>query len=136
VTAILLGESANIPRRPTAEALWGWDLALRYGAFNAGAGRRRLESLGLWLPERANLLPPGVGWDAALAARYWADFRPRLEAYGAVVLCGARLARLAGVPLLERRGRWVAIPHPSGRCRLWNDPSTCLSIAALATGLA
>ena len=50
---------------------------------------------------------------------------------GPIVLLGAKVARAFGVPYAPfstRRSadgstRVLVLPHPSGRCRVWNDPA-------------
>lgn len=49
---------------------------------------------------------------------------------GPVILCGSRPCEAFGVPFVpftvdtsRERGLYV-LPHPSGRCRVWNDPGS------------
>ncbi len=73
--------------------------------------------------DRANLC---TGRWSAEAARAEAE-RIRQEDRPAVVLLGRKVAAAFGyadhVPF-SRIGRFVLLPHPSGRCHAWNDPSS------------
>lgn len=93
-------------------------------------GMSRAEYLRVF--DRANLvieIGPSGTWNAQEAQksadRFMADgkLRPR------VVLFGARVARAFGVPATPFRIHehalgcfLVTLPHPSGRCRLWDAP--------------
>lgn len=78
---------------------------------------------------RVNLLPNGDRWSASVARQ--AAQETALEAPETVfVLCGRRVAQAFGIShgwlsIVPLPGaphvRAVVIPHPSGRCRVWND---------------
>jgi hypothetical protein len=111
---LLVGERHNDPGKTSA-------------AFSGdGSSRRRLEQLiGGPLFELAstmNLSDGEVPWNPA-AARSIADTVCR-SWDGWVVACGRLAARAFGLDdFLTWHGRVGAIPHPSGRCRYWNDPA-------------
>lgn len=73
---------------------------------------------------RVNLLPKGARWKAG-AARNRAETLSVLYG-GSVVLLGARVANAFDLDYrpFTRVGRFYMIPHPSGRCRLWNEPGS------------
>lgn len=95
--------------------------------------------------DRANLC--GGGWDGRVArAAADAVFAER-AGRTSVVLLGARVCRAFGVAFepftafemtrvlggrtLTLRG--CVLPHPSGRCRVWNDPASAVrAVAAVA----
>lgn len=89
-----------------------------------GSSSRRLESLlgapVLMVASATNLLD-GPPWDRALAReKAWAICS---SWSGWIVVCGRRAADAFDVPdFLRWHGMVGAIPHPSGRCRYWNDP--------------
>lgn len=122
------------------------DWLLSVGAFRSGPSRRFLMfELGLRWEASMNLLPPGSCWDAEVARSVARAARLGLEArFDAIVLCGSQVHAAFGY------GRWKApsviawagtkspalpsdasgllkfilLPHPSGRCRAWNDEET------------
>lgn len=75
-------------------------------------------------------------WDLAEARIAAARFAEELAAAGApAVLLGGKVARAFGVEAspfarfemelpTSRALRGVLLPHPSGRCRVWNDPAS------------
>jgi hypothetical protein len=115
--------------------------ALHPGAGTVG-GRLCREILGLEPREyiskfvRRNLLLAGEKWSASLA-RATADFI-REESRGApLALLGRRVAEAFGtdfVPFRVRSGV-LTLPHPSGRCRLWNDPNSYATARAALRAL-
>jgi len=67
-------------------------------------------------------------WDAERARREAARLQSRAAPGSALVLLGARVASAFRVPTPFRVSRAdgvhvLSLPHPSGRCRTWNDPS-------------
>lgn len=119
---------------------WDWRLASRMGTFRRGAGRKRLESVGLGDCWGVNLLPPYPEcgrWDATAAALNAAAFMPELHRFRVIVLLGRRVADAFAVEgageLPPQLGsvvhvthgplsrRVLLLPHPSGLCRMWND---------------
>ena len=88
---------------------------------------------------RVNLCD-GPRWDKKSAReRFWdgVDF----DRYALVVLLGQKVrAAVMGPPIFQvARGvgncHFTSIPHPSGRCRMWNDPGVvALARAALQRG--
>jgi len=103
---------------------WTLKLALRYGLYRRGPGRRRLDRVlgeGRW--RGLNLLPPsskGGEWDAATARENWVAWKIEPPA----VLLGSRVAAAAGLPgagIPSVVNDFLTIPHPSGRSRLWNE---------------
>ena len=137
MSAILVGES-NPHSADPRHAL--------YPLPTNAAGGRLARALGLSardylrvFPDRRNLLPPKTKWSAPLARR-GADDVLRAAPPGAVlVLLGARVSAALGVDYrsglylprmahvgadVPRRRVVLVLPHPSGRCREWNDPQT------------
>lgn len=79
--------------------------------------------------ERANLLS-GEKWSIGVA-REAASVLLRASGSRRLVLLGARVSAAFGIPYLPFNARPVpshpkvialVLPHPSGRCRTWNDP--------------
>jgi hypothetical protein len=117
--------------------------------FPGAAGSRLAAILGMSPDEylsafdRVNLLPHAPEWDRWLARDRAVEI---LEGLGdsppLIVLLGARVADAFGVefePFTVVRGAlatYAVLPHPSGRCHIWNDPLTkqqardCLANAA------
>ena len=67
-------------------------------------------------------------WDKGRASELLAEALPRLEGR-TVILLGLEVQRAAGLPRLpnvipirERGIVFRCLPHPSGRCRWYNDP--------------
>lgn len=62
-------------------------------------------------------------WKMADARRRAAE--TLAEGWDVVVMCGAKVRMAFGVPRMEpfsAQGVLVALPHPSGRNLVWNDP--------------
>lgn len=111
----------------------------RDGAFRFGPGRSRLLDCGVRWNRSANLLwCSTIGqWDAREAER-WAtklrsdrDFRQ----HDVVYMAGRRVAAAFGLSDLEMftwrdvgGQRFVLLPHPSGRSRIWNSRQTLESV--------
>jgi uracil-DNA glycosylase len=109
--------------------------------FSGRSGKRLATLCGMehleWLRScaRVNLLPcqPEGGWPAK-EARAAAE-RLDLGEAKVVICCGKRVAlafRFCGWSLQPYEwvgGRTIAlIPHPSGRCRAWNDPEVAARV--------
>lgn len=142
---LLVGESANAdPWRPAKfreryEVGGERHLSLmrRLGAFKRGTAWRLCEC-GLYWDESLNLCFPGW-WDpheAALTAR--GVVRYYLPYLSTLVLAGRRVINAFGfpvrdVPALFSVGdtRVLNVPHPSGRCRTWNDPDAVRELRRL-----
>ena len=136
---LLVGESAN--RRAT----WQEDMALlltthdseqrvnllRFlGAFANGC---RYSELGMEWDASLNLMPPGAQWDKDVA-RKTAQAVMRYMQPSLVLLAGRRVSSafgLAGSRLPSLSGSLLSLPHPSGRCRCWNDPAVAEECAEL-----
>lgn len=68
-------------------------------------------------------------WDLKRAREYASEVQ--LARSGAFILLGAKVCQAFRVPyapfsvqssLLGESRRMYVLPHPSGRCRIWNDP--------------
>ena len=146
MAACVVGERCNGRRRAHWDALpvaeWA-AFAPSVSAFFDPASRAKLASVGVdWHSVRCfNLLPPSPAageWDAARAAEVASllDLSP----YGLVFAAGARVlaafgsaARLSarlGLPTFAKHATVVPLPHPSGRCRVWNDRATVSLVRA------
>lgn len=97
---------------------------------NGSSSRRLTELLEAPVGEVASTMNLMAGdWDPIVARRralaltdWWS---------GRIVACGRRAADAFGIDdFLVWHGRIGAIPHPSGRCRYWNDPA-CVDAARL-----
>ena len=57
--------------------------------------------------------------------------------HDAVVLLGAKVCAAFGVQFkpFQRTGRYAVLPHPSGRCRLWNDKASVVRARRLIKGV-
>lgn len=93
----------------------------------------RARYLGAW---RANLCTGRFDMRAA-RARATALVDDWFAPWDVVVMLGARVARACGyldelgTAAVQRRPcALVSLPHPSGRCRLWNDPTTVAQLRA------
>lgn len=107
----------------------------RDGAFRFGPGRRRMLECGARWHRSANLLwcsTPG-DWDAKEAERWATRLRsdPGFRDHKIAYLAGRRVAAAFGFQSMEMYTwrdvggqRFVLLPHPSGRNRIWNDPQT------------
>lgn len=133
---LLVGERMNLPRRDRDDwrdpASW-YGSSLLIGAFHDVRSRAKLDRLGVDLDAgetvAMNLTPPGPqGWpwdaEAAAAVARLAEADPR---WGRLLLCGRRVAAAFGHRTARvwgsTLGRLTFLPHPSGLCRFWNDPS-------------
>lgn len=143
---LLVGERECGPRSERLDALVTGDMwdrlewcreSLGRGAFLAERPRQKLASIGVRDFASLNLLPPDprsgfwhAGWAKevardGLAALLRGELRSCVRQ---VAFVGARVAAavgMAGFPLLTpwsgRDFECVVLPHPSGRCRWWND---------------
>ena len=128
---LAVGERFNYHKwwRPRPRLEYSLDLRLRIGFYNKTDSRSRrafLESLGVIWDDGINLLWPSpiTGyWDPGEAKKVVERLRPEIKKYGTVLLFGARVCRAFDVSfdVLKRRGVYLPLPHPSGRCRMWND---------------
>lgn len=128
---LAVGERFNysIWWRPLPRHEYSFDLRLRMGFYNKtspGSRRAFLNSLGVVWDDGINLLWPSpvVGyWNPGEAKTVVERLRPKIEEYGTALLFGSRVCRAFGVRFnaLERQGVYLPLPHPSGRCRTWND---------------
>lgn len=126
-------------------------VALRRGAFD-DRDAAKLSRIGLDLSscDRLNLCPPAPQsepWDAAFAREVAALLARTLARRPVVYLAGGRVLVALGVcregnPLAELYGQTVttisgssaiAIPHPSGLNRWWNDPRRSSRLRDLMT---
>lgn len=76
--------------------------------------------------ERHNLLAKR-DWDRPLARARAEEFLPylvgrRVVLLGSEVRAAFRLPPVLVTPVLDRGVTWRQLPHPSGRCRWYNDP--------------
>ena len=136
------------PHSPYAEfALWPYP--------HGGSGDRLCRLLGLTpmeylaLFDRVNLLIGGGGalvWSRTMARMARHRACELLEYYAREeksprhwILLGARVCAAFALPfepMLERRlnGDFVSVlPHPSGRCRVWNAPASVAYVKRIAT---
>ncbi len=100
------------------------DALLPFPAQSAGARLARILGLSrsqyLRTFRRANLVD-GPGYTARLAReKAW----QLVEDPGVLVLLGRRVCAAFGVrtAAFQREGRFYVLPHPSGMCRVWNEP--------------
>lgn len=107
----------------------------RDGAFRFGPGRTRLLECGVRWHRSANLLwCAKIGdWDAREAERWATRLRSDLDfrLHRLVYMAGRRVAAAFGLSDMEMYTwrdvggqRFVLLPHPSGRNRIWSDPQT------------
>ena len=80
-------------------------------------------------------------WDAAeadqVAANLYFEYRAGIGS-GRMILLGARVARAFDLPYDVFKNVLpgvVVFPHPSGRCRSWNDPLTVLQAREVVRGM-
>ncbi len=124
---LAVGERFNQKRwTPSVSHTDSFKLRLQMGFYNKGSRRAFLNSLSVVWDEGINLLHPSPipgEWNAVEARRVAEILRPEIEKYGTVLLFGARVCRAFDVSfdVLKRRGVYLPLPHPSGRCRMWND---------------
>lgn len=128
---LAVGERFNYHKwwRPIPRLEYSLDLRLRMGFYNKTGPRSRrvfLNSLGVVWDDGINLLWPSpiTGyWDPVEAKTVVGRLRLKIEEYDTVLLFGSRVCRAFGVRFnsLEQQGVYLPLPHPSGRCRLWND---------------
>lgn len=112
------GSDAHFALYPRPEGSAGWRLCHKV------LGLSEDEYLGNF--DRCNLCDGRWDtWDARLSARTIVFVRP------VAVLLGRKVASVfdlkkAQLFTTERRGkcRLIILPHPSGRCRVWNDPTS------------
>jgi hypothetical protein len=96
------------------------------GQYLAAFDRRNLLDAKVWMAD-----------DAREAARHFLDLDVPLLAGRTVLVFGAQPRRLLGLPPLlvhpqELRGvTWRQLPHPSGRCRWYNDRRHAAAAALL-----
>lgn len=121
---------------------WSLPIMLRAQAFVGGRSERAFRQMVPdWIPA-VNLLPPSNvsgEWDSALASRMGDELLGHAEQNGIdLILMGRRVTNAvlsADVPLCSiqflRGSKCLVLPHPSGRCRLLNDPGTWERIAEL-----
>lgn len=121
---LLVGErGVSLYERRPINVLTGFDRfrdRLLDGAFEFGRSRDRLVNAGVRWDDALNLLPaaPIGSWDADEARRSAEQMLPTLlQSYDLIVVCGVR-ARQA----FHTHKKILAIPHPSGRSHVWNDP--------------
>lgn len=122
---LIVGEAptADTVGRPAFSNRSGDRLASLLGL--AGAGELTREHDTVNLRSRAD-----GAWDRRAAADA-AQAILAVAPHDRVVLCGRRVADAFGVPFdpvatcrLPGHRVGLVIPHPSGRCRHWNDPAT------------
>lgn len=127
---VIVGERANVREMVPSkeENAVNPDFLIRCGAFRSGRCYDFLRDLGLRWDDGMNLLHPSryAPWCADTAAKVANFVRAHLDReYDVVVLCGTKVRAAFGlghVEWLERYAKYLVIPHPSGRCRTWNDP--------------
>lgn len=112
-----------------------------------GAGKRLFEMSGM--PEEVYLkrfirlnLVDSVQWDSEKAKAGAGRFLRSLERGRIVVVLGKQVALALGVGLTNffddmevKTRRFILIPHPSGRCRLYNDKKTVAKVRKLLASL-
>ena len=114
-------------RPSTPELNHSFDLRVKMGVYNHGSRREFLNRLGVHWNDGINLLWPSPipgDWDATEAKHVVESMRDRVETYDKVLLFGRRVCNAFGVPFeigVVYNDRYVALPHPSGRSRLWQD---------------
>lgn len=127
--SILVAQSANTNKMAFTGSPHGWlKRGLRLGAFRASPNTwARLHSIGVASCDASvNLCPPGE-WDVAYADQVAALIRDM--SWRRIICCGRAVAGAFGVPSGWPYGelydeRIIVVPHPSGRCRWWNDGDT------------
>lgn len=141
IMILLVGERMNLGRtwRPRSSSDDSVELRLRLGAFRTPASARRLRETGVTWDRAVNLLWPSTSrsWDAHLARRV-ADLLLERDEFHGYLLAGRRVAESFGLHRAAIPSRWelagrpaLVLPHPSGLCRLWNDPSVSAEVGRL-----
>lgn len=127
---LAVGERFNYHKwwRPAVfEHEYSLDLRLRLGFYNRPTGRRAfLNELGVEWTDGINLLWPSPVcgyWNPQEAKRVVGRLYPEIKKYDVVLLFGKKVCEAFSVKYapLARVGAYVPLPHPSGRCRTWND---------------
>jgi hypothetical protein len=88
-----------------------------------------LEKLGVRWDDGINLLWPSHEpgkWDAREARRVAEVLMPEVLEYDVVILFGVKVCVAFQVKFepCVTQGKFLPLPHPSGRCRLWNNEET------------
>lgn len=131
---LLVGECGHDP--DPSLALWPYPRSASGGRLAAALGLEPREYLARF--RRANLCPEG--WSEEAARRAAAVLVESATDSDVLVLLGVRVARAFGLAAVPVFARWradfcgpsyVRLPHPSGRCRAWNDP-LCAELARSA----
>ena len=141
MSTIIVGERFNMKAwRPAVVQETDFRLLVRMGCLNRGSSRQRLASTGLKWDAGCNLLMPSPvsgEWDADRAREVATAIAPSLAKYDHVVLLGKRVCEAFGVDYVpgSDRGKMVVFPHPSGRCRFWNDPARVAKLSEVARRL-
>ena len=128
---LAVGERFNYHKwwRPAIfEHEYSLDLRLRMGFYNRPTGRRKfLNELGIEWTDGINLLWPSPVcgyWNEQEAFKVAQTLRPEIEKrWDVVLLFGKRVCEAFEVEYvpLRRLETYLPLPHPSGRCRTWND---------------
>lgn len=131
---LAVGERFNYHRwwRPQPKWEYSFELRKNLGFYNrTGPKSRRgfLNSLGVYWDDGINLLWPSPipgYWNKQEAGRVAYELIPKIDrSYDVVLLFGKKVCEAFDIKysLLEQQGKYVPLPHPSGRCRTWNDCS-------------
>lgn len=143
---IIIGERFNMPehrawhQRAWDDHDWWVKVSLRAGAFNLPRDRDKFRLLGVE-PDHCdsmNIVPPapqGVPFDHLLARSIaqgvdWAR-------WSIIIACGRHVQRALGVRRVEPGslvGRALAVPHPSGLNRFWNDGAWVAEVSRAVQG--
>lgn len=127
---LAVGERFNYHKwwRPVPQHQYSFDLRKRMGFYNRPTGRRKfLNELGVEWTDGINLLWPSpmVGyWDPREAFKVAQILRSEIEkTYDVVLLFGRKVCEAFEVEYVPLRHleQYIPLPHPSGRCRAWND---------------
>ena len=124
---LLVGE-ANPHSVDPRHALWPTPPGAAGGRLMRALGMSRGDYLGTF--DRANLfIRPPAKWSVAAARARAEELLKRADG-AVIVLLGARVASAFGAahlaeftigPDLSGRQTFARLPHPSGRCRAWNE---------------